>query len=218
MPHDITLISTIAVGFALALLFGFLATRLGASPLVGYLVAGVAVGPFTPGFVADHVLAGQLAEIGVMLLMFGVGLHFSVADLLAVRRVVLLGAVGEIVIATSLGLSLALAWGWSVGAGVMLGLSLSVASTVVLLKALEERNVLTTVNGRIAIGWLIVEDLVMVLALVLLPAFADALGAQGGVAAHAAGDQGLVVTLGLTLAKVAAFVAVALLVGPRVLP
>jgi K+:H+ antiporter len=117
MPHDITLISTIAVGFALALICGFLANRLGASPLVGYLVAGVAVGPFTPGFVADRAIAGQLAEIGVMLLMFGVGLHFSVADLMAVRRVVLLGAVGQIVIATSIGLGLALVWGWSVGAG-----------------------------------------------------------------------------------------------------
>jgi K+:H+ antiporter len=218
MPHEITLISTIAVGFALAFLFGFIATRLGSSPLVGYLVAGVAVGPFTPGFVADRTLAGQLAEIGVMLLMFGVGLHFSVADLMAVRRVVLLGAVGQIVIATSLGLGLTLAWGWSVGAGVVLGLSLSVASTVVLLKALEERNVLTTVNGRIAIGWLIVEDLAMVLVLVLLPALATALGGQGDTGAHAAGNQGLVVTLSLTLAKVAAFVAVALLVGPRVLP
>jgi CPA2 family monovalent cation:H+ antiporter-2 len=218
MPHDITLISTIAVGFALALIFGFLATRLGSSPLVGYLVAGVAVGPFTPGFVADRASAGQLAEIGVMLLMFGVGLHFSVADLLAVRRVVIRGAVSEIMIATSIGLGLTLAWGWSVGAGVVLGLSLSVASTMVLLKALEERNVLTTVNGRIAIGWLIVEDLAMVLVLVLLPALTEALGGQGVAAAHAAGPQGVVMTIGLTLAKVAAFVAIALLVGPRVLP
>jgi CPA2 family monovalent cation:H+ antiporter-2 len=218
MPHDITLISTLAVGFALAFLFGFIATRLGSSPLVGYLVAGVAVGPFTPGFVADRAIAGQLAEIGVMLLMFGVGLHFSVADLMAVRRVVIPGAVGQIVIATGLGLGMALTWGWSAGAGVVLGLSLSVASTVVLLKALEERNVLTTVNGRIAIGWLIVEDLAMVLVLVLLPAFADALGGQVVTAAQAAGGQGLLMTLGLTLAKVAAFVAVALLVGPRVLP
>ena len=218
MPHELTLISTLAVGFALACLGGFLAYRLGASPLVGYLVAGVAVGPFTPGFVADHVLAGQLAEIGVMLLMFGVGLHFSVADLLAVRRVVLRGALGEIVLVTSLGCSLALAWGWSVGAGVVLGLSLAVASTVVLLKALEERNVLTTVNGRIAIGWLIVEDLTMVLALVLLPAFADALGGQGSAAGQPGGPASVVVTLGLTLAKVATFVAVAMLVGPRVLP
>jgi CPA2 family monovalent cation:H+ antiporter-2 len=212
------LISTLAVGFALALLCGFLATRLGASPLVGYLVAGVAIGPFTPGFVADRDLAGQLAEIGVMLLMFGVGLHFSVADLMAVRRVVLPGAIGQIVIATGIGIGMAMAWGWSVGAGMVLGLSLAVASTVVLLKALEERNVLTTVNGRIAIGWLIVEDLAMVLVLVLLPAFADALGGQVVADAHAAGSQGLLMTLGLTLAKVMAFVAVALLIGPRVLP
>ena len=218
MPHEISLISTIAVGFALAFLFGFLATRLGSLPLVGYLVAGVAVGPFTPGFVADPVIAGQLAEIGVMLLMFGVGLHFSVADLMAVRRVVILGAIGQIVIATGLGLGLTLAWGWSLGAGVVLGLSLSVASTVVLLKALEERNAITTVNGRIAIGWLIVEDLAMVLALVLLPAFTEALGGRVVADAHAASGQGLFVTLGLTLAKVTAFVAVALLVGPRVLP
>ena len=178
MPHDIMLISTIAVGFALAFLFGFIANRLGSSPLVGYLVAGVAVGPFTPGFVADRAIAGQLAEIGVMLLMFGVGLHFSVADLMAVRQVVIPGAVGQIVIATGIGIGMAMAWGWSVGAGVVLGLSLSVASTVVLLKALEERNVITTVNGRIAIGWLIVEDLAMVLVLVLLPAFAEALGGR----------------------------------------
>src|SRR4026209_1014277 len=123
VPHDIALISTIAVGFALAFLLGFLVTRLGSLPLVGYLVAGVAVGPFTPGFVADPALAGQLAEIGVMLLMFGVGLHFSVADLMAVRRVVILGAIGQIVLATGIGLGLTLAWGWSLGAGVVLGLS-----------------------------------------------------------------------------------------------
>jgi CPA2 family monovalent cation:H+ antiporter-2 len=218
MPHDLPLISTLAVGFALAFGFGFLATRLGASPLVGYLLAGVTVGPFTPGFVADRALAGQLAEIGVMLLMFGVGLHFSVADLLAVRRVVLRGALGEIMLVTGLGLGLAWAWGWSVGAGVVLGLSLSVASTVVLLKALEERNLLPTVNGRIAIGWLIVEDLTMVVVLVGLPAVAAALGGPAGGAAPAGPAPGLVVTLGLTLGKVAAFVVVAVLVGPRVLP
>ena len=218
MPHDMTLISTLAVGFALAFLFGFIANRLGSSPLVGYLVAGIAIGPFTPGFVADRAIAGQLAEIGVMLLMFGVGLHFSVADLMAVRRVVILGAIGQIVIATSIGIGFTLAWGWSLGAGVVLGLSLSVASTVVLLKALEERNVLTTVNGRIAIGWLIVEDLAMVLALVLLPAFAEVLGGQTVADAHTAGDLDWFMTLGLTLAKVAAFLGVALLVGPRVLP
>jgi CPA2 family monovalent cation:H+ antiporter-2 len=218
MPHDIALISTIAIGFALAFLFGFLAQRLGLSPLVGYLVAGVAVGPFTPGFVADRVIAGQLAEIGVMLLMFGVGLHFSVADLIAVRRVAILGALGQIGLATALGLGLTLAWGWSLGAGLVLGISLSVASTVVLLKALEERNALTTVNGRIAIGWLIVEDLAMVLVLVLLPAFATALGGRVEADAHAAGGQGLLMTLGLTLAKVGAFVALAVLLGPRVVP
>jgi CPA2 family monovalent cation:H+ antiporter-2 len=218
MLHDATLISTIAVGFALAFIFGFLANRLGSSPLVGYLVAGVAVGPFTPGFVADRVIAGQLAEIGIMLLMFGVGLHFSVADLMAVRRVVIPGAIGQIVIATGVGIGIAMAWGWSLGAGVVLGLSLSVASTVVLLKALEERNVITTVNGRIAIGWLIVEDLAMVLVLVLLPTFAEVLGRQVVADVHAAGSQGLLMTLGLTLAKVAAFVAIALLIGPRVLP
>ena len=218
MPHDVTLIATIAVGFALAFIFGFIANRLGLSPLVGYLLAGVAIGPFTPGFVADGGLAGQLAEIGVMLLMFGVGLHFSVADLMAVRRIAVPGAIGQIVIATGLGAGITLAWGWSLGAGVVLGLSLSVASTVVLLKALEERNAVTTPNGRIAIGWLIVEDLAMVLALVLLPALAEALGGQAGVAAHGGLGQGLFVTLGVTLAKVAAFVAIALLVGPRVMP
>jgi CPA2 family monovalent cation:H+ antiporter-2 len=218
MPHDITLISTVAAGFAWAFLFGFIASRLGLSPLVGYLVAGVAVGPFTPGFVADRAIAGQLAEIGVMLLMFGVGLHFSIADLMAVRRVVILGAVGQIVIATGIGIGIAMAWGWSLGAGVVLGLSLSVASTVVLLKALEERNAFTTVNGRIAIGWLVVEDLAMVLTVVLLPAFAEALGGHVVADTHAGGDQGLFVTFGFTLAKMAAFVAVAWLVGPRVMP
>ena len=218
MPHDITLISTLTVAFALAFLFGFITNRLGLSPLVGYLVAGIAIGLFTPGFVADRTIAGQLAEIGVMLLMFGVGLHFSVADLLAVRRIVILGAIGQIVIATSIGIGFTLAWGWSLGAGVVLGLSLSVASTVVLLKALEERNVLATVNGRIAIGWLIVEDLAMILTLVLLPAFAEVLGSHGVTAAHTAGDRGLLVALGLTLAKVSAFLGLALLIGPRVLP
>jgi K+:H+ antiporter len=218
MPHDITLISTLTVAFTLAFLFGFITNRLGLSPLVGYLVAGIAIGLFTPGFVADRTIAGQLAEIGVMLLMFGVGLHFSVADLLAVRRIVILGAIGQIMIATSIGIGFTLAWGWSLGAGVVLGLSLSVASTVVLLKALEERNVLSTVNGRIAIGWLIVEDLAMILALVLLPAFAKVLGSHGVTATHTAGDRGLLITLGLTLTKVSAFLGLALLIGPRVLP
>ncbi len=222
MPHDLTLISTVAVGFALAFVFGFIANRFSLPPLVGYLVAGVAIGPFTPGFVADSAMAGQLAEIGVMLLMFGVGLHFSVADLLAVRRIAIPGAVGQIVIATILGAMMMLLWGWSFGSGLVLGLSLSVASTVVLLKALEERNAVSTVNGRIAIGWLVVEDLAMVLALVLLPALAIPLGG------HAAGGHGdghgdaasgnLFVTLAITLVKVGAFVALALVVGPKVMP
>jgi monovalent cation:H+ antiporter-2, CPA2 family len=159
MPHEVELIATIAIGFALAFAFGFIAIRLGLPPLVGYLIAGVCIGPSTPGFVADREIAGQLAEIGVILLMFGVGLHFSVADLLAVRRIAVPGAIGQIIVATAIGVGMTTLWGWSFGAGLVLGLSLSVASTVVLLRALEERNAIETANGRIAIGWLIVEDL-----------------------------------------------------------
>lgn len=221
MPHDITLISTVAIGLGMAFVFGFLAGRLGFPPLIGYLMAGVAVGPFTPGFVADAGLAGQLAEIGVMLLMFGVGLHFSVADLLAVRRIAIPGAVGQIVVATLIGAAMAMFWGWTFGSGLVLGLSLSVASTVVLLKALEERNAVQSSNGRIAIGWLIVEDLAMVLALVLLPALAGVLGGHAvddGHGSATAEGGSLVVTLGVTLLKMGGFVAVALLIGPRVLP
>ncbi|MGB5496751.1 MAG: cation:proton antiporter, partial [Sedimenticolaceae bacterium] len=218
MTHDVTLIATIAVSLGLAFAFGFLAQRLRLPPLVGYLVAGVVVGPFLPGYVADGSLASQLAEIGIMLMMFGVGLHFSIADLLAVRRLAIPGAVGQIVIATAIGAGLTLAWGWELGAGLVLGLSLSVASTVVLLRALDSRNALTSPNGRIAVGWLIVEDLAMVLALVLLPALVGVLGGDADTAVHAAPDQGLLVTLLITLAKVSAFVAIALVVGPRVLP
>jgi CPA2 family monovalent cation:H+ antiporter-2 len=218
MTHDISLVSMIAVGFALAFVLGYGASRLGLPPLVGYLLSGIVIGPHTPGFVADSHLAGQLAEIGVMLLMFGVGLHFSVSDLLAVRRIAIPGAIGQILIATAIGTGMAMMWGWSFGAGLILGLSLSVASTVVMLKALEERNAVASANGRIAVGWLIVEDLAMVLALVLIPAFAGALG--GGAVGDAPGapDRGLVATVGVTLLEVAAFVAVALLVGPRVMP
>ncbi|TSA32219.1 MAG: cation transporter [Verrucomicrobiaceae bacterium] len=218
MPHDISLISMIAVGFALAFVLGYGASRLGLPPLVGYLLSGIVIGPHTPGFVADSHLAGQLAEIGVMLLMFGVGLHFSVSDLLAVRRIAIPGAIGQILIATAIGTGMAMMWGWSFGAGLILGLSLSVASTVVMLKALEERNAVASANGRIAVGWLIVEDLAMVLALVLIPAFAGALGGGAVGDAHGAPDRGLVVTVGVTLLEVAAFVAIALLVGPRVMP
>jgi CPA2 family monovalent cation:H+ antiporter-2 len=217
MPHDVTLIATIAVAFVLAFLLGFVANRLRLPPLVGYLVAGVIMGSHAPGMVAtDTALAGQLAEIGVILLMFGVGLHFSLADLLAVRRIAIPGAVGQIVIATAIGAAMAMLWGWTLGAGLILGLSLSVASTVVLLKALEERSAVATPNGRVAIGWLIVEDLAMVLVLVLLPALATMLGGKAD-AAHG-GDTSVVVALGTTLLKVAAFGAVALLIGPRVMP
>jgi CPA2 family monovalent cation:H+ antiporter-2 len=218
MPHDISLISTIAVGFAFAFVFASIANWLRLPPLVGYLVAGIAIGPYTPGFVADPKMASQLAEIGVMLLMFGVGLHFSVRDLLAVRRIAIPGAVAQIVIATAMGAAMMMAWGWKLGEGLILGLSLSVASTVVLLKALEERNGVQTPNGRIAIGWLIVEDLAMVLALVLVPAFAPALGGHVPGDDHGAGGGNLFVTLAITLLKVGAFVAIALLVGPRVMP
>src|ERR1051325_7204808 len=156
MPHDVSLIATIAVGFALASLFGFVAHRLRLPPIVGYLMGGVAMGRFTPGFVADSALVGQLAEIGVMLLMFGVGLHFSTGDLMAVRRIAIPGAIGQILIATTIGSCLASFWGCSAVSGLVFGLSLSVASTVVLLKALEERNEVSTPNGRMAVGWLIV--------------------------------------------------------------
>ena len=157
-----------AVGLGLALILGFIAVRLKLPALVGYLVAGIIVGPSTPGFVADVELASQLAEIGVMLLMFGVGLHFSIDDLLSVRKIALPGAVVQIGVATSLGVAVSLAWGWSLGGGIVFGLALSVASTVVLLRALESRGVLESVNGKIAVGWLVVEDLVMVLVLVAI--------------------------------------------------
>jgi len=214
---EATLISTIAIGFVLAFAFGYVADRLRLPPLVGYLLAGVLIGPYTPGFVADGGLAVQLAEVGVILLMFGVGLHFSTSDLLAVRGIALPGAVGQIALATLLGLGVSWLWGWSHGTGLVFGLSLSVASTVVLLKALEERNLVNSVNGRIAVGWLIVEDLAMVLTLVLLPAFAEMLGGTP-IGGHGHSDMPVLVELAITLAKVAAFAAIAILVGPKVVP
>ena len=222
MPHNVSLISTIAAGFGLALVFGYIAARVKVPPLVGYLLAGVLIGPATPGFVADVDLAGQLAEIGVMLLMLGVGLHFSLKDLLAVKRIAVPGALLQIVVATAMGMATSLFWGWSLGASLVFGLALSVASTVVLLRALEARGVLESVNGQIAVGWLVVEDLVMVLVLVLLPAIAPllgggAVGAQADTHAASAGS-GLWVTLGITLAKVTAFIALMLVVGRRVFP
>ncbi len=219
MHHEMSLITTVAMGLVLAFAFGFAASRLRLPPLVGYLLAGVALGPYTPGLEGDLDMAGQLAEIGVILLMFGVGLHFSAADLMAVRRIAILGAVVQILVATAIGTAAAMAWGWSLGAGLVLGLALSVASTVVLLRALDERNAVDSVNGRIAVGWLIVEDLAMVLTLVLLPAFAELLGGQaGGEHAGGASLSELLIALGVTLGKVAVFVALTLAIGPRVVP
>ncbi|CAO4176157.1 YbaL family putative K(+) efflux transporter [Methylorubrum aminovorans] len=220
MQHATELISIIALGLVCAFIGGMLAQRIRLPPLVGYLVAGIAIGPFTPGFVGDPALASQLAELGVILLMFGVGLHFSIGDLLAVRTIALPGAIVQIAVATAMGAGLAWGFGWGAGAGLVFGLALSVASTVVLLRALEGRGLLDTDKGRIAVGWLIVEDLAMVVALVLLPAVAPALGgeATGMVGHHAAPDHGLWVTLGLTLAKVGVFIAVMLIGGRRVVP
>ena len=217
MPHDVSLIALIAAGFGLALVLGLIASRLHVPPLVGYLLAGVAIGPGTPGFVGDLALAGQLAEIGVMLLMFGVGLHFSLGDLMAVRKIAVPGAVVQIAAATALGAGTALWWGWPMGEAVLFGLALSVASTVVLLRALEAKGLLDSTNGRIAVGWLVVEDLAMVMVLVLLPALAPLLG--GGDAPPSGGDfKALALTIGLTLAKVAAFITLMLVVGGRAFP
>ena len=219
MPHDVSLISTIAAGLGLALVFGYFAARLKLPPLVGYLLAGIVIGPATPGFVADVALAGQLAEIGVMLLMLGVGLHFSLDDLLAVKRIAIPGALLQIVVATAMGMAVATVWGWGLGAALVFGLALSVASTVVLLRALEARGALASMNGQIAVGWLIVEDLVMVLVLVLLPVLAPLLGGAGADAyTIAKPGQNLWATLGITLAKVGAFIALMLVVGRRVFP
>jgi CPA2 family monovalent cation:H+ antiporter-2 len=213
MPdHGIPLITTIVVGLALAFTFGLAAQRLRISPLVGYLLAGVAVGPFTPGFIADASLAGQLAEIGIILLMFAVGLHFSWRDLMSVGAIAIPGAVVQIGVATLLGFGLAWLLGWSMGAGLVFGLALSVASTVVLVRALQERRLMDSERGRIAIGWLVVEDLAMVIALVLLPALAgSSLAGQLG-----AGD--LALTLALTFGKVGLFGVAMLVVGRRAIP
>jgi CPA2 family monovalent cation:H+ antiporter-2 len=216
MHHNISLITTIAAALGFGLLFGMLAVRLRLPALVGYLAAGVLIGPATPGFVADVALASQLAEIGVMLLMFGVGLHFSLDDLMEVKGIALPGAVLQIAVATLMGIGLSHLWGWSLGAGLVFGLALSVASTVVLLRALEDRGQLDSFNGRIAVGWLVVEDLVTVLVLVLLPALAGPLGG------HAAGGQAaggsLWLALGKTLLSVGAFVAFMLIVGRKLFP
>ena len=220
MHHEISLISTIGVGLIYGLIGGYLASRLRLPPLVGYLLAGVAIGPFTPGFVADAKLAPQLAEIGVILLMFGVGMHFSIRDLLAVRKIAVPGALVQIALAVALTCAVASLWGASLGSSVVMGLALSVASTVVLLRALEVQGILKSASGQIAIGWLIVEDLVTVIILVLLPVFATALGGQA-IGSNAAGhDHGvgeLLPALGIVLAKFLGFVGFMLLIGERLL-
>jgi CPA2 family monovalent cation:H+ antiporter-2 len=224
MPHHTPLIATIVAGLCIAFIFGTIAHRLKMPPLAGYLLAGVLIGPFTPGYVADQGLALELAEIGVILLMFGVGLHFSLKDLLSVRAIAIPGAVGQIAIATVMGIGLSWSLGWSIGAGLVLGLALSVASTVVLLKALQDRRLVETERGRIAVGWLIVEDLVMVLTLVVLPAVA---GLFGGREIDAGGGSGLSALFGpltlwqtllLTGLKLVAFVALMIVVGRRLVP
>ena len=214
MSHHTPLISTIVIGLVLAFGLGVLAQRIKISPIVGYLLAGVVMGPFTPGYVGDQNIANQLAEIGVILLMFGVGLHFSLDDLLSVRGIAIPGAVVQIATATILGMGLAHLLGWGMGGGVVFGLALSVASTVVLLRALQERRLLETDRGRIAVGWLIVEDIAMVLTLVLLPALADLLKGTVGLGSL----QSLALPVLITLGKVGAFIAVMLIVGRRIIP
>jgi CPA2 family monovalent cation:H+ antiporter-2 len=206
MPHETPLITTIVAGIVLAFIFGLIAIRFRLSPLIGYLAAGVLAGPFTPGYVADQAIANELAEMGVILLMFGVGLHFSLKDLMSVRRIAIPGAIAQISVAVLLGMGLGALKGWSIATGFVFGLTLSTASTVVLIRALQERKILETDRGRIAVGWLIVEDIAMVLALVMIPAL----------------GQGESSSLGLaflyTMLKVAAFVAFMLIVGTRVIP
>lgn len=213
MPHYTPLIATIVSGLVLAFIFGSIAHRLRLSPIVGYLVAGVVAGPYTPGFVADQALANELAELGVILLMFGVGLHFSLKDLLSVRAIAIPGAIVQITAATLMGMAMVYFLNWGLVAGFVFGLALSVASTVVLLRALQERRLIETERGRIAVGWLIVEDLAMVLALVLLPALAGVMMVKDSVTNPAMWQP-----IAITLGKVAAFVLVMLVVGQRVIP
>jgi monovalent cation:H+ antiporter-2, CPA2 family len=217
MSHETSLLATIAISLVFAFIGGMFAVRLRLPPLIRYLPAGIAVGPFTPGFVADVRLAPQLAEIGVILLMFGVWMHFSVRELWAGLSIALPGALAQILTATSLGLAIALSWEWPIGAGLVFCLALSVASTVVLLRALAARNALTSINGQIAVGWLIVEDLAMVLVLVLLPALSGIMGGKG-VSLPAGSGHSLWLILSITLAKVIAFIALMLVVGTQFFP
>ena len=212
MPHHTPLIATIVAGLVVAFFAAAVAHRLRISPVAGYLLAGVIIGPFTPGIVADTGLANQLAEVGVILLMFGVGLHFSLRDLMSVQRIALPGAITQIVVATILGFSLAMYLGWSISAGLVFGLALSVASTVVLLRAMQARKLIDTEQGRIAVGWLIVEDLVMVLTIVLLPVVASIIGGSE------IGGRYVAILVGTTLLKIAGFIAVMLIIGRRLIP
>lgn len=210
--HDISLITTIALGLTAALIFGMLAKRFGMTPIVGYLIAGIAIGPDTPGFVGDAKIAGQLAEIGVILLMFGVGMHFSLKDLAAVRAIAIPGALGQSAAATLACAGLAVAFGWSWQSGLILGIAVSVASTVVLLRGLMDHGAVETPEGRAAVGWLVVEDIITVLILVLLPALAASGNGEGG------GGAGLWQALGLAVVKLAALTAIVLLAGAKFVP
>ncbi|GAB0115290.1 cation:proton antiporter domain-containing protein [Acidisoma sp. C75] len=216
MPHDNPLIALLVIGLGLAFALGFVAVKLRTSPLVGYLLAGVVVGPFTPGFNADPVLALELAEVGVILLMFGVGLHFSLKDLVSVRAIVVPGAILQMLVSVLAGLGLGLLFGLSWGGGLALGLTISIASTVVLTRGFQERRMMESEAGRIAIGWLVSQDLLTVLVLVLLPIFAPLLGGAHGGAVPAFGA--LLLLIAETIGKVVAFVALMLLVGRRVIP
>lgn len=224
MPHATPLIATIVAGLGLAFILGLIAQRLRLPMLAGYLLAGVIIGPFTPGYVADQSLASELAELGVILLMFGVGLHFSVRDLLSVRKIAIPGAVGQIGVATLAGAAVGGLMGWNLGASLIFGLSLSVASTVVLLRALQERQIVETPRGRIAVGWLIVEDLAMVVTLVLVPPLAGLLGGnavpveEGAQEIAKLGFGPIGATLLITAVKVSAFVALMLVVGRKLIP
>ncbi|HSX54042.1 MAG TPA: cation:proton antiporter, partial [Sphingomonas sp.] len=214
MPmHHTPLIATIVAGLVIAFIMGSIAHKLKVSPIAGYLLAGIMVGPYTPGFVGDGDLAAELAEIGVILLMFGVGLHFSLRDLLSVKNVAVPGAIGQIAVATAMGMGLSWTMGWDPLAGFVFGLALSVASTVVLLRALQGFGIVDTERGRIAVGWLIVEDLVMVLALVLLPALAEVVKGDTPTTWSA-----LLVPLAQTGFKIAGFLVVMLLVARKVIP
>ncbi len=224
MPHETPLITTLVVGLSLAFVLALIAHRLRLPMIAGYLLAGVFIGPFTPGYVADQELATELAEIGVILLMFGVGLHFSPRDLLSVKAIAIPGALGQMAVATAAGVALALLMGWGIGAAVIFGLALSVASTVVLLRAMQERGLVQTEQGRIAVGWLIVEDLAMVVALVLIPPLSGVMGGRSvpleeGVAeVTRIGIGPVAASLLITAVKVAAFVALMLVVGRKFIP